>query len=396
MSAQDLVAPRSTPARSAERRGGLRIALVQTQAEAAGAQEISRLLALDFAGRGHDVHQVFFFRRTAAFDQDPTAVICAAERPRGPLAFARFLLALYRNLRRLRPDVVITFQHYGNLIGAPVARLAGVDRVIANHNGMQDILSAAVIRLDRWLGLLGAYTRIVVNSDLVEAEYGRYPRRYRDRLVRIDHGFSAKTSRLTKADARTGFGLPEDGVVLGCVARLHANKRLDAAIRLLPARPTWRLALAGQGPEEQALGQLASELGCRDRVHFVGELSPARVGDLLAALDVFVFPSRSETFGLAAVEAAGVGVPIVAARLAVLEDVLSHDGEPCALFVDVEDTTAFTAAVDRLLEDHGLAQNFGARGRRLNERFPIHEMVDAYGALLRSKPNARVAPAAAT
>jgi hypothetical protein len=48
-----------------------RIVLMQTQAENAGAQEISRLLARDFSARGFDVRQIFFFRRTASFDEDP-------------------------------------------------------------------------------------------------------------------------------------------------------------------------------------------------------------------------------------------------------------------------------------------------------------------------------------
>ena len=383
MSRSELAAADSAIRGTPERRGGLRIALLQTQAEAAGAQEISRLLSRELESRGHLVHQVFFFRRTNAFDRQPNVVICSPERPNGAFALGRFLLSLYRTLRRLRPDVVITFQHYGNLIGAPVARLAGAPRVIANHNGMQDILSRPVIQLDRWLGTLGVYSRIVVNSHATEAEYEGYPKRYRERLVRIDHGFAAKGSRLTRPEARAALGLPDEAVLLGCVARLNATKQLDAAIRLLPARPAWRLALVGQGPERDNLERLADELGCRDRLHLLGELGPERIGDFLAALDVFVFPSRSETFGLAVVEAVAAGVPTVANRLAILQDVLSHEGEPCALFVDVGDTAAFASAVDALLDDADLARALGDRGRRLVGRFPMDEMVDHYGALLR-------------
>lgn len=363
-------------------RRGLRVVLVQTQAEAAGAQEISRLLSRGLTARGHEVHQLFFFRRTDAFDADPKAVICSAVRPRGLAGGLRLLASLHRHLRRLRPDVTISFQHNGNLLGASVARLAGTRRVIANHNGLQEILSPLSIRLDRWLGTLGIYDRIVVNSAAMAAEYAGYPARYRDRLARIDHGFGVKGSRLGKREARSSLGLPESDILLGCVARLHPSKHLDAAIRLLPGRPAWRLALAGQGPHQAALEALAVQLGCRDRLHLLGELAPDGVGDLLAALDVFVFPSRSETFGLAVVEAAQAGVPVVANHLPVLEDVLSHDGRPCALFVDVDDQVAFAAAVDRLLHDPALAGELTARGRRLRERFPVDAMVDAYEALL--------------
>ena len=55
--------------------------LVQTQAEGAGAQEITRILGHGLTARGYEVHHVFFFRRTAAFDQQPNTYFCAPERP---------------------------------------------------------------------------------------------------------------------------------------------------------------------------------------------------------------------------------------------------------------------------------------------------------------------------
>jgi len=360
-----------------------RVVLLQTQAEAAGAQEVSRLLAAKLGLRGHDVHQVFFFRRTSAFDRDRRVIMCAPERPNGPLALARMLLRLHRELRRLKPDAVICFQHFGNLIGGPVARLAGIGTVVANHNGLQDLLKPWVIGLDRLLGTLGTYSAIVVNSDATAREYDGYPARYRRRIVRVDHGLGTKTSRLSRAEARASLDLPERGILLGSVARLAPKKHLAAAIRLLPLRPHWRLALAGQGPARSDLAALAAELGCSDRVHFVGELSSDRVGDFLAALDVFVFPTLTETFGLAAVEAAQAGVPVVANRLPVLEEVLSHEGKPCALFVDADDTAAFAAAVQRILDDPNLARTLSERGALLAERYPLDAMVDRYEALIR-------------
>src|SRR5205085_1262808 len=90
------------------------------------------------------------------------------------------------------------------------------------------------------------------------------------------------------------------------------------------------------------------------RLHLAGELSPDAVGAFLSALDVFVFPTLAETFGLAVVEAAAAGVPVVANELPVLREVLAVDGEPCALFADANDTEAFAAAVARLLSAPGL------------------------------------------
>jgi glycosyltransferase involved in cell wall biosynthesis len=361
-----------------------RVLIIQTQAENAGAQEISRILSKAMAERGYDVHQLFLFRRTEAFDAAPNTVFCAETRPDGLLSLVRLLVRLVRELRRLRPDAVLTFQHYGNLIGAAAARLAGVPFVVANQTSATRVTPPLARRLDRLLGAAGLFDRIVVNSRDAAAEYQDYHDRYRHRLAFIPHGFEDKTSPLGKADARRRFGLPVSAVLLGCVARLHPLKNLEAAVRLLPLDAEWHLVLAGQGPSQPGLAELATSLGCADRLHFVGEVSSAQVGEILAALDVFVFPSLAETFGLAAVEAAQAGVPVVANGLDVLREVLAIEGEACAVFVDPANTHAFAKAVRGVLADPRLAQTLTERGRKLRQRYSLNDMVEAYEALLAS------------
>ena len=121
-----------------------------------------------------------------------------------------------------------------------------------------------------------------------------------------------------------------------------------------------------------------------DRVHFVGELTPEQVGIFLRALDVFVFPSLAESFGLAPVEAAQAGIPVVANDLEVLREVLAVKGEPCALFVDVGDTCAFATAIRSLLTDKELSAALSARGRELSQRYSLETMVDRFAALIAS------------
>jgi len=359
-----------------------RIVLIQPQAEGAGAQEVARLIDRGLQARGYEVHHLFFFRRTAAFDGMANAIFCARERPRNPAAWLRMFTRLLGELRRLRPDAALCFQHYGTLFGAPAARLAGIRSVIANRNSARVLMPWWMSLIDGLFGVAGVYSRVVVNSRDVEDEFDGHPASYRRRLVRIDHGFECKTSRLSRRDARALLKLPADATLLGCSARLHALKNLGAAIRLLPAEQSWHFALAGQGAEQPVLAALAEKLGCADRVHFLGELSPDGVAALLRALDVFVFPSMAETFGLAAVEAAQAGVPVVAHSLDVLQEVLSIDGEPCALFVDSNDTPAFADAVRRVLHDAALADTLRRRATRLSERYSLDAMIDSYAAVI--------------
>jgi glycosyltransferase involved in cell wall biosynthesis len=361
-----------------------RIALVQTQAENAGAQEISRLIAADLSTRGYDVRQLFFFRRTASFDARAGVEFLADARPAGPLSFLRFAMRFYARLRAIRPDVVVTFQHYGNVIGAPIARLAGVKHIVVNQVTAGATLARWLVASDKLLGRAGFYDRVVVNSDHTEAMFHDYPEAYRRRVLRIDHGFEDKTTTIDKAAARSRFGLPANAPLLGCAARLHPGKQLDAAIAILPLIPETHLALAGQGQDRARLEDLAQRAGVAERVHFLGELAPEQIGAFIATLDCFVFPSAAESFGLAPVEAAQAGLAVVANHLPVLQDVLQVDGEPCAIFVDALDRDAFAAAVRRVLDDPALAAKLGAVGRRLQQRYPLSAMTDAYAKLIES------------
>lgn len=370
------------PQRAAPAARRPRIALVQTQAEGAGAQEIMRILGDGLTARGYDVHYVFFYRRTAAFDAQPNTHFCAFERPSNVGSVLKMLRDLFRHLRALHPDVVLTFQHYGNLIGTAAARLAGAS-VIANRTSARALEPRWTRVLDLAFGITGLFDRIVVNSKAVEDEYKAFPPIYRKRIVRIDHGFAPKRSGLSRNEARRRFGLPLDVPLLGSVARLHSEKNLGAAIRLLGQRPDWHLALAGQGEQRSVLEAQARELDVAHRVHFLGEVSREQVAVVLKGLDIFVFPTRMETFGLAAVEAAQAGVPVVASNIEVMREVLTVDDEPCALFVDPEDTPSFAGAVDRLLKDGDLSSSLIANSAALEQRYSFEVMIERYVDLIR-------------
>ncbi len=380
---KDLGEPTATaPARS--NRGGPKphVLLAQTQAENAGAQEISRLLGAGLTARGYRVTNLFFFRKSDSFDEPPDTFYCAPSRPGNPVALLRMLWTLGRHIRTIRPDAVLTFQHFGNVIGAGMTRLVSRAPVVANQVSSALAMSRPVRTADIVMGSLGFFDRITLNSKDMEREYSRYPAAYRSRMVHVPHGFDDKALTLSKDAARQTFNLPPDRVLLGCAARLHPHKRLDLAIRLLPDEPSWHLALAGQGADEARLKLLADELKVSDRLHLLGEIPTSRMADFLACLDVFVFPTQAETFGLAAVEAANAGVPSVVTDLPVLREVLSYEGKPTALFVDASEHAKLSAAVATLLTDQPLREALRQNAKGLRLRYSVDAMVEEYVRIL--------------
>jgi glycosyltransferase involved in cell wall biosynthesis len=110
---------------------------------------------------------------------------------------------------------------------------------------------------------------------------------------------------------RRQLGLDGGGVLVGHVGRFEEVKNHDFLLRSFAALsrrfPDVRLVLAGDGPLRTRVMRQASATGLRDRVDFLGVVP--HIPRLLAALDLFLFPSRWEGLGLALVEAQAAGIP---------------------------------------------------------------------------------------
>jgi len=139
--------------------------------------------------------------------------------------------------------------------------------------------------------------------------------------------------------------------------------------------PRARFVIAGSGPEESRLREIAYAHSLGDRLVFLGHVSP--VAPVLAACDVVVIPSLSEGFALVAAEAMALGKPVVGTTVGGLVDVVA-DGET-GLLVPPADPEALAAAAARLLHDPAAAIRMGEAGAaRAEERFTVARMVHDY------------------
>lgn len=120
---------------------------------------------------------------------------------------------------------------------------------------------------------------------------------------------------------------PREGTVLITASRLVHKNAVDIIIRALVALPdTVSLTIAGTGPEEQNLRDLAHSLGVEKRVSFLGFVAHAELPRHLSCADLFVRPSRSEGMGNSFIEAMAAGLPVIGTREGGIADFLT-DGE---------------------------------------------------------------------
>ena len=172
-----------------------------------------------------------------------------------------------------------------------------------------------------------------------------------------------------------------------CVGRLAHEKGFDLAITafgmILPRFPRARLVIAGNGAIREQLERQAADHGLSHAVDFVGWVAPDRVPGLLNDATVVMIPSRSEGFGLVALEAALMARPVVATRVGGLPEVVTHD--ETGLLVESDDAMALARATSFLLEHRELAVQIGLAARdRARTSFGWERHVDAYDTLYRT------------
>jgi len=213
-----------------------------------------------------------------------------------------------------------------------------------------------------------------------------------DRFVTPSGYLAGQIARLGVPDDRVEalpHYLPEEAFADASIAhegrfalvagRLSSEKGVAAAIDAAAATGV-PLKVAGSGPEEQALRDHAAAAG--GQVEFLGRLSPERLALVRRASALVLVPSRSdESFGLAALEAMGAGVPVIATRAGALPELVGEDR--C---VPRGDTDALTSRLAELWADperrrvEGDALIARTRARYTEERF-TRDLLDLYARL---------------
>jgi glycosyltransferase involved in cell wall biosynthesis len=174
-----------------------------------------------------------------------------------------------------------------------------------------------------------------------------------------------------RAVDRAPLATPADAVVLLTLSRLHEKKGLDILLQALVALPQCVAWLAGDGPLEGDLKALAARLGVTDRVRFLGWRTDR--GALLRAADICVLPSRWEPFGTVMLEAWAAGTPLVAAASQGPAAFIANGSN--GLLVAVDDVSALTTALRRVIDDTDLKARLIARGRADYEKDFTREAV---------------------
>ena len=323
----------------------------------------------------------------------PFAAACGGVPPE-PLglrfkADLRVLPRIVRMARREHVDLIQTHMDLADYYGAAAARLTG-SRLVSIRQNADEFRTRRTWKRPPFLALehlsyAAADAVVAVSEGLVDF-LARAERLPRHKTVVIPNGVDEMIAARApeRSAARRTLGWPAAGPVLGSVGRLAEQKGhrylLLAFPAILAGHPEARLVLAGEGPERAALEAEARRLGIDGRVLFLGHRDD--VATILAALDLFAFPSLWEGMPMALLEAMSLALPVVAARGVGVDEAVT-DGVT-GLLVAPRDVEGTAAALLRLLRDPAEAARLGDAARcRVHERYALGRVADQFDRLYR-------------
>ncbi|MGE3275485.1 MAG: glycosyltransferase [Vicinamibacterales bacterium] len=285
----------------------------------------------------------------------------------------RQALAFARWCRRLGITVVHASDLYTNIFALPAARLAGVRRRLGNRRGLNRDRSPAQRALQT-----AAYScahAVVANSEAAATRL-REEGVPAGKVAVVPNGIDCDRFRPRLHAGRE----PLRRVVT--VANLRPEKGhdvlVDAAAAVLARHPDASFDLVGAGPERERIAARAAERGLGDRVRFLGPRDD--IPEVLAAADIFVLPSRTESLPNAVLEAMAAGLPVVASAVGGLVDVID-DGRS-GLLVPADNPPVLADRLVRLMDDASLGARLGEAARReVRDRYSFDRMVDAFDRL---------------
>lgn len=307
-------------------------------------------------------------------------------------------LTLLPNIMKLiRKDGYSLLHTHGsraNLLGRLAGHFLKVPVVSTVHSSLQhDYLSRQAALLALFLDriTLPLTTGIITVSEALAEEVagrgGKNIRTIYNGIPSLPSLHSNQKRQELRTNFRQTWGIPQNALVIGSIARLHPTKGLEYLIqgaRLLQTDyPQLHLLLIGEGPLHTKIGEELKE--AKLCYTMTGYLPKAYEG--LPAMDIFALPSLSEGMGLVLLEAMQAQLPIVATAVGGIPEILNHREN--GLLVPPQEPQALAQAFKELLEKPHYAQELGQNGHNSWSHFGVPEMLrqtrDFYQEVLHSR-----------
>jgi glycosyltransferase involved in cell wall biosynthesis len=373
----------------------MRIVHIITRLIIGGAQENTLLSCEGQHDRGHEVTLITgpplgregsLMERARSYGYR-VEVVEEMERSILPIKDLKTYNHLIRLLREIRPDVMHTHSSKAGILGRWAAHRAKVPVIVHTIHGLAFTASTsrAVNAVYRLLEKQTAPVtkRIVCVADAMTEQSLRAGIGTPGQYVTVYSGMETApfiNPPVSRDETRRRYGITDDDIVVGTIARLFHLKGHDDLLALAPqlcARyPSLRFMLVGDGLLREPIEREIARLGLRDRFILTGLVPPTQIPELTAAMDILVHPSRREGLARAIVQGQLARCPAIAYDIDGNREGLIH--EKTGYIIPPFERAALGGRISQLVDDVELRKEMGAAGRDFAlARFDAGVMVDA-------------------
>jgi GalNAc-alpha-(1->4)-GalNAc-alpha-(1->3)-diNAcBac-PP-undecaprenol alpha-1,4-N-acetyl-D-galactosaminyltransferase len=355
----------------------MRLTLVISSLERGGAERILSVLAGAWVERGIQVTLVTFDDRDVpAYPLHPGITLRSLRVPnetaRNPL------YAVYRNVRRIgrlrrhirqsRPDLVMSFLDFPNVITLLATRGLGIPIIVSERANPQYVELSPIWKRLRRLLYPRASALVCQTSAMVSQlhETIKTPGYAIPNPVELPTTLASDSPKGGDTNARTIIAM----------GRLVPQKGFDLLLQafagIADQHPVWSVKVLGKGPLKDQLQAQAESLGLKNRVSFAGVISDPF--PVLRAADLFVFSSRFEGFGNALTEAMACGLPVISFNCPAGPADIIRDGVD-GILVPRDDVAGLARAMDRLMSDAAERERLALRAPEVLIRFSMESVL---------------------
>ncbi|MCR5862659.1 N-acetyl-alpha-D-glucosaminyl L-malate synthase BshA [Flavobacterium sp. J372] len=358
-----------------------------------GSGVVATELGLELARRGHEIHFITYSQPVRLALLNPNVHYHEVHVPEYPLFhYQPYELALssklvdmvkLHNIELLHVHYAIPHAYAGYMakkmlkeqgIRIPmVTTLHGTDiTLVGNHPFYKPAVSFSINHSD---------VVTSVSQNLKDETYRLFDIK-RD-IVVIPNFIEINKNKVDETSAcHRGLMATDKQKIITHISNFRKVKRIPDVVKIfneiqkvMPAK----LMMVGDGPERAAAEKLCSELGISDKVIFFGNSS--EIDQILCYSDLFLLPSETESFGLAALEAMACGVPVISSNSGGLPEV-NKDGYS-GYMADVGDVESMAKKAIAILEDDNRLYEFKSNALKVAQEFDIKNILPMYEQLYR-------------
>ena len=351
--------------------------------EPGGVQQRERMFRPYLTSGGYDFKSVFLYKK---IDDGLKDSIYLFHKKPNLFQFPIIFFKLVKIFLTYRPHVLIAWGWTANSFSTIASLVTPKCKKIVMQSSTayeykmvdgkyQRLIASIGTFADKFLGSIGLYDLNIMISNHDQKSFSKYPKSYLKNCKLINNGVGLETP--TDADIQFINEklslIPKGKKLIGSVGRLTNIKNQSLIVNALQYLPDVFYAIVGQGPFKDNLINDAIKFNVDDRLLLIGSLRPSEITAFLKRLDLFVFPSLSEAFGLAVVEAASVPLPIVTIDAPWVYDTLED-----ACIKSENDPKRFAANIEKVLNNALLYNELKEKSLNLAKKYAYSTMANNY------------------